>query len=339
MQPFRFGIQVSQLPYDRWRERVGWYEQLGFTTVSTPDHYLMRQWDPVTLMAAVASMTRSAAVGSSVLNVGLRQPIDLARMAATVAAIAAGGCELGLGAGWMADDFEAAGMPFDGAGVRLSRLAESAEAIRLLWTQETTTYDGEHVRLNAAPSVLALPLPRMPKLLLGGSMRRALGIAGHHADIVSVFPALASGKIGWPGWAEGSTVARTAQQTEWARAGAQRAGRDAAALEFSTQVCFTAVAPDPGPLQQAVSTATGVEARAQDDSTIFLTGTPAEARERLQRRREATGLSYFIVFDPANNYANGDAPLPSLPGDSGPGAADRYLEAFAEAVVRPLTGQ
>ena len=97
--------------------------------------------------------------------------------------------------------------------------------------------------------------------------------------------------------------------------------------------------PDPAPLQQAVSTATGVDGRAQDASTIFLTGTPAEARERLQRRREATSLSYFIVFDPANNYANGDAPLPCLPGDSGPGAADRYLEAFAEAVVRPLTGQ
>ena len=36
------------------------------------------------------------------------------------------------------------------------------------------------------------------RLLLGGSMWRALGIAGQHADIVSVFPALASGKIGWP---------------------------------------------------------------------------------------------------------------------------------------------
>lgn len=59
----------------------------------------------------------------------------------------------------------------------------------------------------------------------------------------------------------------------------------------------------------------------------------------MQRRREATGLSYFIVFDLANNYANVDGFVPTLPGDSGPGAGDRYLEAFAEAVVRPLTGQ
>ena len=50
MQPFRFGIQVSQLPYDSWRDRVRWYEDLGFTTISAPDHYQLRQWDPVTLL-------------------------------------------------------------------------------------------------------------------------------------------------------------------------------------------------------------------------------------------------------------------------------------------------
>jgi probable F420-dependent oxidoreductase len=339
MKPFRFGIQVSELPFDGWRERINWYEQLGFTTISTPDHYMMRQWDPVSLMAAVAGTTRSAAVGSTVLNVGLRQPIDLARMAATVASIAAGGCELGLGAGWSPDDFAIAGLPFDTGGVRLQRLEETVQAIKLLWTEETANYAGVHVRLKDAPSVLALPLRRVPKLLIGGTMRRALGIAGRHADIVSVFPSVASGKIGWAGWAEGSTVDQTAAQMAWAKAGAERAGRDWAAVELSTQLCFSAVAGDPGPLQEALATATGVTPQVQDSSTIFLTGTPAQARERLQRRREATGLSYFVVFDMANNYVRPEGWTPALPGDSGPGAGDRYLEAFAEAVVRPLTGQ
>jgi probable F420-dependent oxidoreductase len=339
MHPFRFGIQVSELPFDGWRERVRWYEELGFTTISTPDHYMMRQWDPVSLMAAVAGATRSAAVGSTVLNVRLRQPIDLARMAATVAAISAGGCELGLGAGWSPDDFTIAGMDFGTAGARLERLDETVQAIRLLWTQQSTDFPGRHVRLAAAPSVLALPLRRMPKLLLGGTLRRALGIVGRHADIASVSPSVASGKIGWPGWAEGSTVEQTAQQAAWVRAGAERAGRDTAAIELSTQLCFTAVAADPAPLQAAVAGWTGVAAAAQALSTIFLAGTPAEARACLQRRREATGLSYFVVFDLANNYVNPGTWTPSLPGDGGPGAADRYLEAFAESVVRPLPGQ
>jgi alkanesulfonate monooxygenase SsuD/methylene tetrahydromethanopterin reductase-like flavin-dependent oxidoreductase (luciferase family) len=284
-------------------------------------------------------VTRSAAVGSTVLNVGLRQPIDLARMAATVAAIAAGGCELGLGAGWIADDFEIAGVPFERAGVRLSRLEEVVEAIKLLWTQETTTYSGTYVGLKNAPSVLPLPLPRRPKLLLGGTLRRAITMAGRHADIVSIFPSVASGKIGWPGWAEGSTIERTAEQTAWAHTGARDAGHGSDAIELSTQVSSTAVSRDPQALQQSIAKMTGVEPADQDASTIFLTGTPAQARERLLRRREATGLSYFIVFDLANNYANSDGLVPALPGDSGPGAGDRYLEAFAEEIVRPLTGQ
>jgi hypothetical protein len=41
----------------------------------------------------------------------------------------------------------------------------------------------------------------------------------------------------------------------------------------------------------------------------------------------------------SNNYVNAGSWTPSLPGDGGPGAADRYLEAFAQSVVRPLTGQ
>ena len=284
-------------------------------------------------------MTRSAAVGSTVLNVGLRQPIDLARMAATVAAIAAGGCELGLGAGWIADDFEIAGVPFERAGVRLSRLEEVVEAIKLLWTQETTTYSGTYVGLKNAPSVLPLPLPRRPKLLLGGTLRRAITMAGRHADIVSIFPSVASGKIGWPGWAEGSAIECTAEQTAWAHTGARDAGHGSDAIELSTQVSSTAVSRDPQALQQSIAKMTGVEPADQDASTIFLTGTPAQARERLLRRREATGLSYFVVFDLANNYANSDGLVPALPGDSGPGAGDRYLEAFAEEIVRPLTGQ
>ncbi|MEI6252926.1 MAG: LLM class flavin-dependent oxidoreductase [Mycobacteriaceae bacterium] len=337
MHPFRFAVQVSELPFDSWRERVRWYEDLGFTTISVPDHYTMWSWDPLTLMAAAAGVTRTAAVGSTVLNAAMRQPIDLARMAATLAEIAAGGCELGLGGGWTIDDFKIVGMPYDRGGVRLNRLEEYVQAITLLWSGQTTTYRGDYIRLDDAPSVLPPTPTRRPKLLLGGTLPRALDLAGRHADIVSVFPSLQSGKIGWPGWAEGSTIAHTAQQTAVARAGAERAGRDPADLEFSTQISFTAVADDPGPLQEFVASSTGVPPSAQDDSTVFLTGTPAQARDRLQRRRDETGLSYFVVFDPVNNYAVEGSP--TLPGDSGPGAADRYLEAFADAVVRPLSGQ
>ena len=128
---------------------------------------------------------------------------------------------------------------------------------------------------------------------------------------------------------------QTAKQTSWAR----QAAKNPEAIELSTQITHTAVADDPAPLQAILASDIDVDPKEQDESTIFLTGTPAQARERLQRRREATGLSYFVVFDLSCNYARGSGSVPTLPGDSGPGAADRYIEAFSEWVVRPLIGQ
>ena len=296
-------MQVTELPRAGWRERVAWYEDLGFSAIHTPDHFDMRQLDPLTAQAAMGAVARRAAVGATVLDVSFYHPLVLARAAATIASLSAGGFELGIGAGWMPDDYELAGLPFDRPGVRLDRLREVAEIVRSVWTQETTTFEGEHYRIREAPAVAELPLAVMPRILIGGTMPRAVRLAGVHADIVSVFPALPSGTIGWPGWAAGSTIEYFAEKAAWAQQGASRAGRDFGQIELSTQLTHTAVAEDHSGLQEFLRQSTGVEPRAQDDAMIFLTGTPALARERLQRRRRAaTGVSYYVMFDPVCNY-------------------------------------
>lgn len=297
----------------------------------------MRQWDPVSTQAAVAGATSSAALSATVLDIGFYHPLVLARAAATIAPLAAGGYELGLGAGWMPRDYELAGLQFDRAGVRLERLAEAVQVIRSLWTNEESTFDGKHYRLDRAPSVLPLPLRAMPKVLLGATLPKATRLAASLADVVSVFPPTGE-VIGWPGWAANSRIENVAEQMAWAREGAEQAGRDFETLELSTQIPHTAVADDPSSLQQFLADATGVAPPAQDESTIFLTGTPAQARERLERRRETTGISYYVIFDPSYNYATPEG-SPALPGDSGDGAADRYFEALSESVLRPLAGQ
>ncbi|HEY1590322.1 MAG TPA: LLM class flavin-dependent oxidoreductase [Solirubrobacteraceae bacterium] len=337
MHPFRFGVQITGLPLPGWRERVRWYEELGFSCIHTPDHVEMRQWDPLTTQAAVAGVTTSAGLSATVLDIGFYHPLVLARAAATVAPLAAGGYELGLGAGWMPRDYELAGLQFDRAGVRLERLEEAVQIIRSLWTNEETTFEGRHYRIDRAPSVLPLPLPVMPKVLLGATQPRATRLAAAVADIVSVFPPTGE-QIGWPGWAANSRIEHVAQQMTWAREGAERAGRDFETLELSTQIPHTAVADDPSSLQVFVAKNTEVTPAAQDESTIFLTGTPTQARERLERRREATGVSYYVIFDPSFNYATPEG-SPVLPGDSGEGAAERYFQALSEGVLKPLAGQ
>lgn len=335
MKPFRFAVQVTQLPWDGWRERVRWYEQLGFSAIHCPDHFTMRQWDPLVLQAAVAAMTTQAAVGTTVLDLGFHHPMVLARAAATLAPIAAGGCELGIGAGWMPDDYIQAGLPFDRAGARIEHLDEACRIVLSLWRQERTSFQGEHYHITDAPSVLELPLRVAPKLLVGGTMPKAIAVAGRYADIVSVFAALPAGVIGWPGWAQGSTIERFAEKTRWARDAAVAAGRNADDLEFSTQLLHTAVASDPAPLQAFIAKATGVTPAEQDASLIFLGGTPAQARDALVKRREVTGISYYVVSDPASNYANPEGP-PPLAGAGGP---DHYFESFAESVISRLSGR
>jgi Luciferase-like monooxygenase len=113
--------------------------------------------------------------GATVLNAGFYHPLVLACATATIAQLAAGGHEAGVGAGWMADDNEMGGMAFDRAGVRLERLREAVEIMRSLWTQEQTTYEGRHYRIVDAPAVLGAPLVRTPRVLIGGTMRARSG--------------------------------------------------------------------------------------------------------------------------------------------------------------------
>src|ERR1700753_2814672 len=109
VRPFRFAIHVTDLPQRGWRERIRFYERLGFDAVHVPDHFTMSQWDPIALSAAVGAVAERLAVAQTVLNAPLQQPRSLARAGATLAQIAPGGCEFGLGAGWMPADFEMTG--------------------------------------------------------------------------------------------------------------------------------------------------------------------------------------------------------------------------------------
>jgi alkanesulfonate monooxygenase SsuD/methylene tetrahydromethanopterin reductase-like flavin-dependent oxidoreductase (luciferase family) len=158
---------------------------------------------------------------------------------------------------------------------------------------------------------------KRPPLLVGGGSPHVLAVAGRWADTVSVIPAMPSGGWVWADMAADSTAERIAQKIAWARDAAITASRAPDAIEWNTCIERLAVAADPAPLREALIRDTGLTANQIAQSYFFLTGTPAEARDTLQRRRDATGLSYFVVFDWSPDQ----------------------LEAFANAVVAPLTGQ
>lgn len=322
MKPFRFGVQVAAMNFATWKDRVRKYEDMGFSTVHFCDHFHEDpQWDPLAGLGAIAALTEKMGVGTTVLDPIFYSPMMLARAGATLAGIAAGGYDMGLGAGRAEDDYAIAGISGGTGGERIARLDEALQIIRSLWTQPSTTFDGKFYQIKDAPSSLPLPIERLPRFLIGGMMPKMLHLAGKHADIVSVFARTGSGHYLWQSWAEDSTDAAYKQKIDWALDGAREAGRNPDVLELSTMLVLADVDKDADAARARASKICGLPPAQMDASHIVLAASPEEARNLLQRRREATGISYLVLIDHGRE-ANFEA-----------------LGRFADAVIGPLAGR
>ncbi len=100
--------------------------------------------------------------------------MDTAREAAGIATVTDGRFELGIGAGHMKSEYDAAGIPFDAGGVRVSRLEESAELIRRVLDGDAVDFDGTHYRMHADAGALVAPPQQPTPMLIGGNGTRLL---------------------------------------------------------------------------------------------------------------------------------------------------------------------
>jgi probable F420-dependent oxidoreductase len=312
--PFRFGLQAGTLPAESWRERVQRIEQLGFSTLFVPDHF-STQWDPIATLAAAAAATERLNVGSLVYDVDYRHPVVYAKASATIQLLSGGRHEFGLGAGWMETDYVEAGMPYDRIGVRIERLEEALQIIRAMWTQERTSFEGKHYQIKEISQAAELPPASEPKLLIGGGGRRMLGLAGRCADIVGITAALPEGRVTGD-TAKDLAPARVRQKVEWIHAGVESAGRDPESVELSCLAFMVALTDDPSGIREMLSQNTGMSLDEIAECPLFLTGPGSEIRDRLQKLREQTGISYVVIQ----------------------GADMAVVEPFAEQVVAPLAG-
>ena len=313
--PFRFGVQLHELPAGDWRDRVRRIEALGYSTIFWPDHF-GTQWEPVAALAAVAAATETIRVGSLVYDVDSRHPVVLAKAAATTHLLSGGRFEFGIGAGWMESDYQEAGMPFDRPGLRIQRLEEALAIIRGMWTQETTSFAGRHYRTEAAQRAASLPEGSTPFILIGGGGPRLLRLAGRHADIVGISAMVDQGKV-TPETARNVTADRVREKVAWVREGAEQARRDPESIELHTLTFVCAITDDPKPLREMLMGNTGMSAEEVANCPLFLAGSGPEICDRLERQREETGISYVVI-------QGGDSDL---------------VESFAEQVVAPLSGK
>ena len=314
-RPFRFGVQVSDLPVEGWVERVRRIEELGYSSLFCPDHF-GPQWDPVALLSAAAAVTEKLRVGSLVYDVDYRHPVILAKASATIELLSGGRHEFGIGAGWMKSDYDEAGLEYDRPGIRIERLEEALQIIKSMWTREKTTFSGGHYNVREIAQAAELPAGRRPAMLIGGGGQKLLSVAGRHADIVGINPSIPEGRVTSQTAAD-LAPERVAQKIGWVREAAERVGRSLDEIELNSLVFVVAITDDPKPIREALANTSGMTPEQVADCPLFLTGSAGEIRERLQKRREQTGISYVVIQ----------------------GGELEQLERFAAEIVAPLAGR
>jgi probable F420-dependent oxidoreductase len=311
--PFRFGVQIHELPTDTWQTDVQHIESMSYDSIFLPDHF-GTQWDPTTALAGIAAVTDRLNVGSLVYDVDYRHPVVFAKAAATLQVMSGGRHIFGIGAGWMETDYVEAGMPYDRPGIRITRLEEALEIIKSMWDNERTTFEGEHYSTKEIAQAARLQGHDRPPILIGGGGPRLLELAGRHADIVGINPKLVEGKVTAETPAD-SSPERTLEKIRWVREGAEKAGRDPNQIEFNALTFVTAISDDVSGLRGALASSSGMTVEQVADCPLFLTGSAQEIRERLEKRREETGISFVVI-------QGGDRAV---------------LENFAKEIVQPLT--
>lgn len=193
----RFGVQThpQHTTYTEilqtWRE----LDELGFDTAFLFDHFIPISSDPNgpcfegwTLLAALAPQTKRMKIGILVTGNTYRYPAVLAKMAATVDHVSNGRLILGIGAGWFELEHAAYGIPFSTPGGRAKQLVESVQVLKMLFTQEKSTFTGTYYQLKDAPfAPKAVQKPHPPILIGGMGPKRIQPLVARHGDIWNFF--------------------------------------------------------------------------------------------------------------------------------------------------------
>lgn len=301
-RPFRFSCQAYRSTSAReWRELARKIEDLGYASLQVPDHYIgpgpalgptghsAQVLAAVPALAMAAEATSTLHVGTRVMCTGYRNPVVLAKEAATLHLLSEGRFQLGLGAGWLAAEYAAMGIAFPPARERIGLLAETLDLVRQSFAGGPVDVRGTYVDVTGFSAVPAVDPP--PPVMVGGGSRRVLELAGARADIVSVNFSNASGVLG-PEALASSTPERTRRKIDWVRAGAGERFDD---LEIEIGVYFAAVDSGTGGGAGQLSARTGLDEEQLSAFPHALVGSADTICEELERRRAEYGFSHITV--------------------------------------------
>jgi probable F420-dependent oxidoreductase len=197
----KYGLQLFGLGPQHYATVAVVAEQNGFESVWMPEHlvlpaelpatYLYTEsgqppiaagtplYDPWIVLAAIAQATERIRLATNVYILPLRHPLATARAVVTLDRVSRGRVTLGVGVGWLEEEFDALGQSFRDRGRRTD---EIIPLLRRLWSEEVIEHRGEHYEFGP---IRFEPKPRQQPSIpieVGGSSPAALRRAGRFGD-------------------------------------------------------------------------------------------------------------------------------------------------------------
>ena len=201
-------------------EQAGYHSLWTFQRLVVPegsgmDPVYQSVLDPVAALSFAAAVTTRIRLGVAVINAPFVSPAYLAKQAATVDLLSGGRLDLGVGLGWMPEEFTATGAPMARRG---ARTAEYVRVLRTLWGEQPCEFDGEFYTVPRGSQLPRPVQPGGPPVLLGGLAPAALRRAGRIAD----------------GWVTSSRadLSKVADGIATIRESAEQSGRDPAQIRI-----------------------------------------------------------------------------------------------------------
>lgn len=184
-------------PVEAWQRSISvaqLAERLGFESIWAFDHFhtTPEPTDEITLesftfLTALSQHTERVRLGHIVMCAGFRNAGLIAKMISTLDVVSGGRAELGIGAGWKEDEWEAYGYGFPGRRERLDRLRDTLEVARAMLRPGRATHDGEQASVrDAINEPPGIQQPRVPIMVGGNGPERTWRLAARYADELNI---------------------------------------------------------------------------------------------------------------------------------------------------------
>ena len=288
MAKAHFGVTLPQIkrPFAATKEAAETFETLGFDSVWVCDHLygpqakqlpILEAWS---LLAAVAAITQRVELGTLVTPAGMRNQAQLGKTIASIDNIAGGRVIAGLGAGWMASEFEDFGVPFLGVGERLNQLRETIDLFVAMWSsEEPVTFAGKHV---TAQEVVCEPKParKVPILIGGAGEQVTLKLVAEKGDM---WNNLAGHQDNLP------------HKVDVLKRHCDTVGRNFGDIVVSQQclVTIAATAEEAGPMADTAQKIFGGH-MGNPKGELAITGTPEQCCEKIEKHMKL-GCDMFVI--------------------------------------------